>query len=187
MEAEGSQTNPQKGDRKAVRGRGCLITVAVISLLLLLGVARVSRPRFASSVPTHIGIEAPQFGDREDYRTSIGKRSACSSVIDFFEHGELAMPCMCKEYARFAIYYENGGVVHVDLLSGHSGSEFFQIRIGLCHYLLPRKEFGRILEEAGVDEAKLFAYEQLLYSDRSTSKKHQAEQAAPSDGEKPAN
>jgi hypothetical protein len=182
MNAEGSQTNPQKGKRKSVRGRGCLIIVAVILLLLLLGVARIYRPQFASSFPARIGIEAPQFDGKEDYRASISNRNACSSVIKFFEAGELEMPCMCKEYARFEIYYKNGDVDHVDLLSGHRGPSFFQIRRGLWHYRLSRKEFCQIIGQAGIDGSKLFAYEDLLYSGSAPATKHQEAEAVPPNG-----
>ena len=187
MKADGSQANPQDGARKPIRRRGCLIAVVLPFLLLLVGIVRIYRPRFASSIPTSIGVEAPQFAGNEDYRARVTNANACRSVIASFEQGTLTMPCMCKEYARFAISYGNGTVDHVKLLSGHSGPEFFQIRIGLWQYRLPRKDLGRIMEAAGVDESKLFAYEGLLYSGGPVGTKNQAEQAAPSDGYKPSN
>lgn len=174
--------NLQKRVRKPVCGRGCLITAIVILLLLLVGVARVYRPRFASPVPVRIEVDAEQFHGSERYRASMGGPNTCRRVIDYFEQGSLTMPCMCKAQARLAIYHENGVVDRVDLLSGHSGSEFFQIRQGLFHYRLSRKEFGRMLEDAGVIESKVFAYEVLLDPGGATTTNPQGEQTAPSDG-----
>jgi hypothetical protein len=185
MDSPCSQKNPLKNVGRPVRGSGCLIIIAVILLLLLLGTVRIYRPRFAASVPERIEVCATQFNGKGDYSAGIMKRNACGSVIAFFEQGTLAMPCMCKQYGTFKIYSEDGTVESIDLLPGHTGPESFQIRMGLWHYELSRSDFGRIIAEAGVDEAKLFAYEALMYPGVVTATKHQAEQAAPSEGDKP--
>jgi hypothetical protein len=163
--------------RKPVRGRGCLISVAVIALLLLLGAVRISRPRFVASVPDRIEVRATQFDGGEDYSAHITAPNDCRSVIALFERGTWTMPCMCKEFVSFKIHSQNGSVEYIDLLPGHSGPESCQIRRGLWHYGLSRKDFGRIIAEAGFDEAKVFAYEGLQYSGDATATKNQAEQA----------
>lgn len=138
-------------------------------------------------MPGRIEVRATQFDDQEDYSAQITETKNCRNVIALFQRGTLTMPCMCKEYARFTISYENGAVDHVDLLSGHSGQESFQIRKGLWQYRLPRKDLGRVLEAAGVDESKLFAYEGLLYSDGAAGTKNRAEHGGRGDGDKPSN
>jgi hypothetical protein len=151
-----------KQARKPVRKRGCLIFVAVIALLLLVGAVRIYRPRFGASVPDRIEVRAMQFDGQGDYYSAhITEPNDCRSVIALFERGTWAMPCMCKEFVSFEIHSQNGSVESIDLLPGHTGPESCQIRRGLWHYELSRKDFGRIIAEAGFDETKVFAYERL--------------------------
>lgn len=159
MDARKCETNTLEATRKPARGKGCLIAFAVIVLLLVSGAVRISKPRFKSSNVVRVEVRASQFAGDEDYLASTTKRDVCGALLSAFKKGSLALPCMCKGYAKFQIHYESGAVDHIELLSGHSGSEYYQIRQGLWQYRLPRKNLARILDGSSLDESKIFAFE----------------------------
>lgn len=141
--------------RPSVRKRGCLISFALIALTVLLAAIRVYHPRFKSSSPSEIEMLAWQHGRNENHSERITSPSNCSSIINVFKQGTWTIPHMCKDRARFKIQYENGTVDYVDFMPGHDGPEFCEIRMGLGHYRLSRKELFEVLREAGVDTSKI--------------------------------
>jgi len=153
-----------KSDHKPRRGKGCVVLLIVILLLVLLGVARIYQPRFATSIPTRIVIGAEQPGKEAYYKANVINQKDRKKLIDYFESGTWEFPCMCKGIARFEIHSENGAVEYLDLLPGHRGLQSLQIRRGFWHYGLSRKDLGRLLRDAGVDESKIFAYHDLLFT-----------------------
>ena len=137
------------------RNRGCLISCSVIVFLILLGAIRIYHPPLKTSPPVGIEMRAWPHKEDKEYRTTITKLSDCSSVISTFKNGTLTMPCMCKFVAKFKIRYEDGSVDDVDLLPGHAGPESCEIRMGLLHYRLSRKDLIPIMDSAGIDSSKL--------------------------------
>ena len=142
-----------------VRRRGCLSFFVVLLLFLLLGAIRIYHPRFKATLPSRIEFHARQYDDVTNtdwlYKTSVTDSAACRVVIDAFKRGTWAMPHMCKESATFEIHYENGAVDYVDFMPGHDGPDFCEIRMGLGHYRLLRKDLIQILSQAGVDPSKI--------------------------------
>lgn len=100
-------------------------------------------------------MQAWQHGEKKDYKASITSPSDCSRIINAFKRGTWTMPHMCKARAHFRIHHENGKVDHVDFMPGHDGPDFCEIRMGLGHYRLSRKELFQILGEAGFDTSKI--------------------------------
>ena len=151
-----SENQAAPGGRKPpARKRGCLIAFAVAAIIVLLGALRIYHPRFESSPPSGIEFLAWQQVEKKDYKASIANPSECSRVISAFKRGTWTMPHLCKARARFRIQYENGTVEHVDFMPGHAGPESCEIRMGMGHYQLPRKDLFQALREAGFDTSKI--------------------------------
>ena len=150
--------NPPTSVRPSARRHGCLIFAAVLVILLVPGMAYVNHPRFESSTPLRIEFHADEYPSYREYGSDIADPIRCRTVIDAFKRGTWAMPHMCKASALFKIHYENGAVDLVDFMSGHDGPDFCEIRMGVGHYRLARKELFRILDGAGLDSSKIPVY-----------------------------
>lgn len=141
--------------RPSVRKRGCLISFTLIALTVFLGAIRIYHPRFKSSSASEIEVQAWQYDRNENYKANITSPPDCSGIINAFKRGTWTMPHMCKARASFKIHYANGAVDHVDFMPGHDGPKFCEIRMGLGHYRLSRKELFQALREAGFDTSKI--------------------------------
>lgn len=155
MNPSGEHQTAPGSRRPPARKKGCLIFFAVVSLTVFLGAIRIYHPRFEDSSPSEIEMQAWQYRENKDHKLSIADPSDCRRIINGFKRGTWTMPHMCKARARFKIHYENGAVDHVDFMPGHAGPEFCEIRMGLNHYQLSRKELFQIFGEAGFDTSKI--------------------------------
>jgi hypothetical protein len=136
--------------------RGCLIFCGVIFLLVLLGALYIYHPPLEESTPSLIEIRVWEDEGNKEYR--ITNPTDCSSVVGAFKRGTLTTPCMCKHIAFFRVRHKDGSVEDVHLLPGHAGPDSCELRMGLLHYRLFRKDLFQIMSSAGIDSSKIPRY-----------------------------